>query len=137
MQQMNQQLAQLKRETSGHSVRLDLQADRSAGVWVKHAYDTKHILEDEDVESELKRWMTTGSRKRRQVMLSRTALHMAPQPSVSHGSVVDRVLVISDNATHFLHHHFENQSTGMRRVQIKASVSMSFRLEGRQENSLL
>ena len=67
------------------SVRLELQADCFAGVWAKHADQTKHILESGDVESALKAAAAVGD----DTIQKRSRGYVVPE-SFTHGSAAER-----------------------------------------------
>ncbi|HUL18896.1 MAG TPA: neutral zinc metallopeptidase [Steroidobacteraceae bacterium] len=67
------------------SVRLELQADCFAGVWAKHADQTKHILEQGDVESGLRAAAAVGD----DTLQKRTRGFVVPE-SFTHGSAAER-----------------------------------------------
>jgi predicted metalloprotease len=67
------------------SVRLELQADCFAGVWAKHADETKHILEQGDVDSALKAAAAVGD----DTMQKRAQGYVVPD-SFTHGSAAER-----------------------------------------------
>lgn len=67
------------------SVRLELQADCFAGVWAKHADQTKHILEQGDVESALRAAAAVGD----DTIQKRSRGVVVPE-SFTHGSATDR-----------------------------------------------
>ena len=67
------------------SVRLELQADCFAGVWAKHADQTKHILEQGDVESALRAAAAVGD----DTIQKRSRGYVVPD-SFTHGSAAER-----------------------------------------------
>jgi predicted metalloprotease len=67
------------------SVRLELQADCFAGVWAKHADQTKHFLEQGDVESALKAASAVGD----DTIQKRAQGYVVPE-SFTHGSAAER-----------------------------------------------
>ncbi|HEV3285357.1 MAG TPA: neutral zinc metallopeptidase [Steroidobacteraceae bacterium] len=67
------------------SVRLELQADCFAGVWAKHADQTKHILEQGDVESALRAAAAVGD----DTLQKRARGYVVPE-SFTHGSAAER-----------------------------------------------
>ena len=67
------------------SVRLELQADCFAGVWAKHADQTKHILEQGDVESALRAAAAVGD----DTIQKRSRGYVVPE-SFTHGSAAER-----------------------------------------------
>ena len=67
------------------SVRLELQADCFAGVWAKHADQTKHILEQGDVESALRAAAAVGD----DTIQKRSRGFVVPD-SFTHGSAAER-----------------------------------------------
>jgi predicted metalloprotease len=68
------------------SVKLELQADCFAGVWARHADQTKHILEQGDVESALRAASAVGD----DTLQRRSQGYLVPE-SFTHGSAVERV----------------------------------------------
>jgi predicted metalloprotease len=67
------------------SVRLELQADCFAGVWAQHADQTKHILEQGDVESALRAAAAVGD----DTLQKRARGYIVPE-SFTHGSAAER-----------------------------------------------
>ncbi len=67
------------------SVRLELQADCFAGVWAKHADQTKHILEQGDVEAALRAASAVGD----DTIQKRAQGYVVPE-SFTHGSAAER-----------------------------------------------
>ncbi len=67
------------------SVRLELQADCFAGVWAKHADQTKHFLEAGDIESALRAASAVGD----DTLQKRTRGYVVPE-SFTHGSAAER-----------------------------------------------
>ena len=67
------------------SVRLELQADCFAGVWARHADQTKHILEQGDVESALRAAAAVGD----DTIQKRSRGYVVPD-SFTHGSAAER-----------------------------------------------
>jgi uncharacterized protein len=67
------------------SVRLELQADCFAGVWAKHADQTKHILEQGDVDSALRAAAAVGD----DTLQKRARGYVVPE-SFTHGSAAER-----------------------------------------------
>jgi predicted metalloprotease len=67
------------------SVRLELQADCFAGVWAKHADQTKHILEQGDVESALRAAAAVGD----DTIQKRAQGYVVPE-SFTHGTAEER-----------------------------------------------
>ncbi|MBV8783618.1 MAG: zinc metallopeptidase [Gammaproteobacteria bacterium] len=67
------------------SVRLELQADCFAGVWARHADQTKHILEQGDVESALRAAAAVGD----DTLQKRTRGYVVPD-SFTHGTSAER-----------------------------------------------
>ena len=72
-------------QASQLSVRLELQADCFAGVWAKHADQTKHILEQGDVESALRAAAAVGD----DTIQKRSRGYVVPD-SFTHGSAAER-----------------------------------------------
>jgi len=68
------------------SVRLELQADCFAGVWARHADETKHILEQGDVESALRAASAVGD----DTLQKRAQGYVVPE-SFTHGTSAERV----------------------------------------------
>jgi predicted metalloprotease len=68
------------------SVKLELQADCFAGVWANHADETKHILEQGDVESALRAASAVGDDT-----LQRRAQGYVVPDSFTHGTSAERV----------------------------------------------
>ncbi len=68
------------------SVKLELQADCFAGVWARHADETKHILEQGDVESALRAASAVGDDT-----LQRREQGYAVPESFTHGTSAERV----------------------------------------------
>ena len=68
------------------SVKLELQADCFAGVWARHADETKHILEQGDVESALRAASAVGD----DTLQRRAQGHVVPE-SFTHGTSAERV----------------------------------------------
>jgi uncharacterized protein len=68
------------------SVRLELQADCFAGVWANHADETKHILQQGDVESALRAASAVGDDT-----LQRRAQGYVVPDSFTHGTSAERV----------------------------------------------
>jgi uncharacterized protein len=68
------------------SVMLELQADCFAGVWAKHADETKHFLEAGDIESALRAAAAVGD----DTMQRRAQGYVVPE-SFTHGSAAERV----------------------------------------------
>jgi uncharacterized protein len=67
------------------SVRLELQADCFAGVWAKHADESKHILEEGDVEAALRAAAAVGD----DTIQKRAQGYVVPE-SFTHGSAAER-----------------------------------------------
>ena len=67
------------------SVKLELQADCFAGVWARHADETKHILEQGDVESALRAASAVGD----DTLQRRTQGYVVPE-SFTHGTSGER-----------------------------------------------
>jgi predicted metalloprotease len=67
------------------SVRLELQADCFAGVWAKHADQTKHILEQGDVEAALRAAAAVGD----DTLQKRAQGYVVPE-SFTHGTAEER-----------------------------------------------
>lgn len=72
-------------EANQLSVRLELQADCFAGVWARHADQTKHILEQGDVESALRAAAAVGD----DTLQKRTRGYVVPD-SFTHGTSAER-----------------------------------------------
>ena len=68
------------------SVKLELQADCFAGVWARHADETKHILEQGVVDSALRAASAVGD-----VTLQRRAQGYVVPESFTHGTSAERV----------------------------------------------
>jgi len=68
------------------SVKLELQADCFAGVWARHADQTKHILEQGDVESGLRAASAVGD----DTLQRRAQGYVVPE-SFTHGTSAERV----------------------------------------------
>jgi hypothetical protein len=68
------------------SVKLELQADCFAGVWARHADETKHILEQGDVESALRAASAVGD----DTLQRRAQGYVVPE-SFTHGTAAERV----------------------------------------------
>ncbi|HEY1873033.1 MAG TPA: neutral zinc metallopeptidase, partial [Steroidobacteraceae bacterium] len=68
------------------SVKVELQADCFAGVWAHHADETKHILEQGDVESALRAASAVGDDT-----LQRRAQGYVVPDSFTHGTSAERV----------------------------------------------
>jgi hypothetical protein len=68
------------------SVKVELQADCFAGVWAHHADETKHILEQGDVESALRAASAVGD----DTLQRRTQGYVVPD-SFTHGTSAERV----------------------------------------------
>ncbi|HVN43892.1 MAG TPA: neutral zinc metallopeptidase [Steroidobacteraceae bacterium] len=73
-------------EANRLSVKLELQADCFAGVWARHADETKHILEQGDVESALRAASAVGD----DTLQRRAQGYVVPE-SFTHGSAAERV----------------------------------------------
>ncbi len=67
------------------SVRLELQADCFAGVWAKHADQTKHILEQGDVDAALRAAAAVGD----DTLQKRAQGYVVPE-SFTHGTAAER-----------------------------------------------
>jgi uncharacterized protein len=67
-------------------VKLELQADCFAGVWARHADETKHILEQGDVESALRAATAVGD----DTLQRRSQGYVVPE-SFTHGTSTERV----------------------------------------------
>ena len=67
------------------SVKLELQADCFAGVWARHADETKHILEQGDVDSALRAASAVGD----DTLQRRTQGYVVPE-SFTHGTSAER-----------------------------------------------
>ena len=74
-----------KAEANQLSVKLELQADCFAGVWAHHADETKHILEQGDVESALRAASAVGDDT-----LQRRAQGYVVPDSFTHGTSAER-----------------------------------------------
>jgi predicted metalloprotease len=72
-------------EANRLSVKLELQADCFAGVWAHHADETKHILEQGDVESALRAASAVGDDT-----LQRRAQGFVIPDSFTHGTSAER-----------------------------------------------
>jgi predicted metalloprotease len=68
------------------SVKLELQADCFAGVWARHADETKHILEQGDVESALRAASAVGD----DTLQRRAQGYVVPE-SFTHGTSAERI----------------------------------------------
>jgi uncharacterized protein len=68
------------------SVKLELQADCFAGVWARYADETKHILEDGDVDSALRAAAAVGDDN----LQKRTRGYVVPE-TFTHGTSAERV----------------------------------------------
>jgi len=68
------------------SVKLELQADCFAGVWARHADQTKHILEQGDVESAMRAASAVGD----DTLQRRSQGYVVPE-SFTHGTSAERV----------------------------------------------
>jgi len=68
------------------SVKLELQADCFSGVWARHADETKHILEQGDVESALRAASAVGD----DTLQRRAQGYVVPE-SFTHGTSAERV----------------------------------------------
>jgi uncharacterized protein len=68
------------------SVKLELQADCFAGVWAKYADETKHILEDGDIDSALRAAAAVGD----DTLQKRTQGYIVPE-NFTHGTSAERV----------------------------------------------
>ena len=68
------------------SVKLELQADCFAGVWARHADETKHILEQGDVEAALRAASAVGD----DTLQRRAQGYVVPE-SFTHGTAAERV----------------------------------------------
>ncbi|HYX74150.1 MAG TPA: neutral zinc metallopeptidase [Steroidobacteraceae bacterium] len=68
------------------SVKLELQADCFAGVWARHADETKHILEEGDVDSALRAASAVGD----DTLQRRAQGYVVPE-SFTHGTAAERV----------------------------------------------
>jgi len=75
-----------KTQANQLSVKLELQADCFAGVWANHADETKHILEQGDVESALRAASAVGDDT-----LQRRAQGFVVPDSFTHGTSAERV----------------------------------------------
>jgi uncharacterized protein len=68
------------------SVKLELQADCFAGVWARYADETKHILEDGDVDSALRAAAAVGD----DTLQKRAQGYVVPE-TFTHGTSAERV----------------------------------------------
>jgi len=75
-----------KAQANQLSVKLELQADCFAGVWANHADETKHILEQGDVESALRAATAVGDDT-----LQRRAQGFVVPDSFTHGTSAERM----------------------------------------------
>ena len=73
-------------EANQLSVKLELQADCFAGVWAHHADETKHILEQGDIESALRAASAVGD----DTLQRRAQGYVVPE-SFTHGTSAERV----------------------------------------------
>jgi uncharacterized protein len=73
-------------EANQFSVKLELQADCFAGVWARNADETKHILEEGDVESALRAAAAVGD----DTLQKRAQGYVVPE-SFTHGTSAERV----------------------------------------------
>lgn len=73
-------------DANAMQVRIELQADCFAGVWAKQANDTRHILEQGDVEEGLNAAASVGDDR-----LQQQAGQRVRPESFTHGSSADRV----------------------------------------------
>jgi predicted metalloprotease len=80
-----QQQAASESQANQLQVRMELQADCYAGVWAKHADQTRHILEQGDVESALKAATAVGD----DTIQKRTQGYVVPD-SFTHGTAEQR-----------------------------------------------
>jgi uncharacterized protein len=75
-----------KTEANALSVRLELQADFFAGVWAKHAQQSKHILEPGDLEAALRAASAVGDDR-----LQKQARGYVVPDSFTHGTSEQRI----------------------------------------------
>jgi uncharacterized protein len=73
-------------EANQLSVKLELQADCFAGVWARYADETRHILEEGDVDSALRAAAAVGD----DTLQKRAQGYVVPE-SFTHGSSAERV----------------------------------------------
>ena len=86
MESAIQAVDQSRAQANQLSVKLELQADCFAGVWARHADQTKHILEQGDVESALRAASAVGDDT-----LQRRSQGLVVPESFTHGSAAERV----------------------------------------------